>query len=176
MSQCNLEIWNVVSIKKNSCKLKLQGHHEKPNGHSSKSGDAFLQQPWPSLQYSPLWRQSLNQTVLIRVLQHVNIKSSSRTQGRKWHRKSGSNWATALQDPEWTTRGQSTRTSGSSWDIRFSHLSQMATTFKALKFKPTEKMPEQFLLPGKQWCQVLLPSVAKAQEQQTRWAGSMAKQ
>lgn len=71
---------------KNSCKLKLQGHHEKPNGHSSKSGDAFLQQPWLSLQYSPFWRQSLNQTVLIRVLQHVNIKSSSRTQGRKWQK------------------------------------------------------------------------------------------
>lgn len=119
----------------------------------------------PSLQYSPFWRQSLNQTALIRVLQHVNIKSSSRTQGRKWHRKSESNWATARKDPEWTTRGQSTRTSGSSWDISFSHLSQMATTFNALKFKPTEKMPEQFLLPRKQWCQVLLPSVAKAQEQ-----------
>lgn len=119
MSQCNLEIWNVCFYKeKNSfCKLKLQGHHEKPNGHLSRSGDAFLQQPWPSLQYSAFWRQSLNQTVLSRVLQHVNVKSSSRTHGRKWHRKSGSNWATVLKDPEWTTRGQSTRTSGSSWDI-----------------------------------------------------------
>lgn len=86
-------------------------------------------------------------TRLNRVLQHVSIKSSSRTQGRKWQ-KIWSNWATALKDPEWTTRGQSTRTSGSSWDIRFSHLSQMATTFKALKFKPTEKMPEQFPSPG----------------------------
>lgn len=81
------------------------------------------------------------------VLQHINTKSSSRTQGWKWYRKSGSNWATVLKDPEWTTRGQSTRTSGSSWDISFSHLSQMATTFKALKFKPTKKTPEQFLPP-----------------------------
>lgn len=76
MSQCNLEIWNVCFYKeKNSfCKLKLQGHHEKPNGHLSRSGDAFLQQPWPSLQYSAFWRQSLNQTVLSRVLQHVNVR------------------------------------------------------------------------------------------------------
>lgn len=79
------------------------------------------------------------------VLQHVNIKSSSRTQGWKWHRKSGSNWATVLKDPEWTTRGQSTRTSGSSWDISFSHLPQLATSFNALKCRrqSSSSLPEK---------------------------------
>lgn len=51
----------------------------------------------------------------------------------------------------------------------------MATTFKALKLKPPEKMPEQFP-PREAGVSSMAASVAKAQEQQTRWAGSTAKQ
>lgn len=149
MSQFNLEIGNVCFYnEKNSfCKLKATRASWKIQWTlilvwRCISQTAMIIPPVQSIFKTKSQPDSSNC-----VLQHVNIKSSFRTQGWKWHRKSGSNWATVLKDPEWTTRGQSTRTSGSSWDISFSHLSQMATTFNALKFKPTKKTPEQFLPP-----------------------------